>query len=116
LSSAIGTNHGSVNSPSDNSVNFRDLSVPIIGTDLEVYNNFVLGLTIEVGGKIRITDQMGVLLLFHLESSLINPEGEDAARFAGFPTSGTILSPERGTAWNLMVGLNISFQYTLSFD
>lgn len=117
LSSAIGRNYGSANNPSDNSTNYRDLSVPIIGGDLEVYKNFVLGLTVEVGGKIRITDQMGVLLLFHLETSLTNPEGNDAASiFTGFPTSGTVLEPERGTAWNLMAGLNVSFQYTLSFN
>jgi hypothetical protein len=117
LSSAIGTNYGTANNPADNSTNYRDLSIPLIGTDLEVYNSFVLGLTLEVGGKIRITDQMGVLLLFHLETSLINPEGDDSASiFTGFPTSGTITSPERGTAWNVMTGVNVSFQYTLSFN
>lgn len=116
LSSAIGRNYGSANNPSDNSVNYRDINKLLSSDDAEIYNGFVLGLTIEVGGKIRITDQMGVLLLFHLETSLTNPEGNDAATYAGFPTSGTILSPERGTAWNLMAGLNVSFQYTLSFN
>ena len=73
-------------------------------------------MTLEVGGKIRITDQMGVLLMFHLESSLTNPEGQDAAVYSGFPTSGTLLDPERGTAWNMMAGLNVSFLYTLTFN
>jgi hypothetical protein len=117
LSSAIGRNYGSANNPRDNSVNYRDINKSILGSEkAEVYNSFVLGLTIEVGGKIRITDQMGVLLLFHLETSLLNPEGEDAAAYGGFPTSGTIFDPERGTSWNLMAGLNVSFQYTLSFN
>lgn len=117
LSSAMGTNYGSVNNPNDNSVNYRDINKSFLGSDkADIYNSFVLGLTIEVGGKLRISDQMGVLILFHLESSLINPEGEDAAGYSGFPTSGTFLDPERGTAWNTMVGLNVSFQYTLSFN
>jgi len=117
LSSAIGTNHGSANNPSDNSINFRDINKSLFGNETaEIYNSFVLGLTLEVGGKLRISDQMGILLLFHLETSLFNPEGEDAATHASFPTSGTFLSPERGTAWNTMAGLNVSFQYTLSFD
>ncbi|MCH2020902.1 MAG: PorT family protein [Saprospiraceae bacterium] len=121
LSSAIGTNYGSVNNPTDNSTNYRDVNF-FTGGNAEVYESFVLGLTLEVGGKIRISDQMGILLMFHLESSLLNTEGKDAANFnlfnsgvSGFPTSGTILDPERGTAWNMMAGLNLSFQYTLSF-
>lgn len=116
LSSAIGRNYGSANNPNDNSTNYRDIRKLLSSDDAEIYNNFVLGLTLEVGGKIRITDQMGVLLLFHLESSLTSPEGEDAAAYGGFPTSGTLFDPERGTAWNVMAGLNISFQYTLSFN
>jgi hypothetical protein len=116
LSSAIGTNHGSANNPRDNSANYRDINKILSSDKAEIYKNFVLGLTIEVGGKIRITDQMGILLLFHLETSLTNPEGDDVAWYGGFPTSGTILDPERGTAWNLMAGVNVSFQYTLSFD
>lgn len=117
LSSAIGKNYGSANNPRENSTNFRDIDRILSSEKAEIYNSFVLGLTIEVGGKIRISDQMGILLLFHLESSLTNPEGGDAASiYSGFPTSGTILEPERGTAWNLMAGLNVSFQYTLSFN
>lgn len=116
LSSAIGRNYGSANNPRDNSTNYRDVNKLLSSEKAEIYNGFVLGLTIEVGGKIRITDQMGVLLLVHLESSLTNPEGQDAARYSAFPTSGTFLEPERGTAWNTMLGLNVSFQYTLSFN
>lgn len=116
LSSAVGKNYGSTNTPLDISTNYRDITKLFSSDKADIYNSFVLGLTIEVGGKIRITDQMGVLLLFHLESSLTNPEGSDVANYAGFPTSGTLLNPERGTAWNLMAGVNVSFQYTLSFN
>jgi hypothetical protein len=115
LSSAIGRNYGTTNNPSDNSTNYRNITKLLSSEKAEIYNSFVLGMTLEVGGKIRISDQMGVLLMFHLESSLINSEGQDAAVYAGFPTSGTLLEPERGTAWNMMAGLNVSFLYTLTF-
>lgn len=117
LSGAVGKIYGSTNNPTDISTNYRDVSKSIFNSEkAEIYNSFVLGLTLEMGGKIRITDQMGVLLLFHVETSLTNPEGEDSAAYTIFPKSGTILAPERGTAWNVMAGLNVSFQYTLSFD
>ena len=116
LSGAIGRNYGSANNPADNSTNYRKITKLLSSEEAEIYNGFVLGMTLEVGGKIRITDQMGVLLMFHLESSLTNPEGQDAAVYSGFPTSGTLLDPERGTAWNMMAGLNVSFLYTLTFN
>jgi len=116
LSGAIGRNYGSANNPADNSTNYRDITKLLSSEKAEIYNGFVLGMTLEVGGKIRISDQMGVLLMFHLESSLTNPEGQDAAVYSGFPTSGTLLDPERGTAWNMMAGLNVSFLYTLTFN
>jgi hypothetical protein len=116
LSGAIGRNYGSANNPADNSTNYRNITKLLSSEEAEIYNGFVLGMTLEVGGKIRITDQMGVLLMFHLESSLTNPEGQDAAVYSGFPTSGTLLDPERGTAWNMMAGLNVSFLYTLTFN
>lgn len=116
LSSAVGTNYGTTNNPKDISVNFRDVNKLLSSDKAEIYKNFVLGLTLEVGGKIRISDQMGILVLFHLESSLTNAEGEDVAVYSGFPTSGTLLSPERGPVWNMMAGINIGFQYALSFN
>lgn len=115
LSSAVGRNYGTTNNPSDNSTNYRSITKILSSEKAEIYNSFVFGMTLEVGGKIRISDQMGILLMFHLESSLINPEGKDAAVYAGFPTSGTLFDPERGTAWNMMAGLNVSFLYTLTF-
>ncbi|BDS09681.1 porin family protein [Aureispira anguillae] len=117
LSSAIGRNYGSKNNPTDVSRNYRDVSKLLSSDKAEIYKSFVLGLTLEVGGKIRINDQMGVLVLFHLETSLTNPEGEDAAYtiYSGFPSSGTLTSPERAGTWSLMAGLNIGFQYALNF-
>lgn len=83
-------------------INYRDFN--------ESFNNVVVGLTMEVGGRIRISDVMGVLLLFHLESSLTNPEGKKANLY--FKSK----AGERAPSWNVMPGLNVSFQYVLSFN
>jgi len=118
LTTATGTYYGSKNNPSttNNVTNFRDIDKTIFGEKATIFNSFVLGMTMEVGGRIRITDQMGVLLLFHLESSFINVEGEDAAAWSGFATSGTITDPERGHTWSLMAGVHVGFHYTFSFE
>jgi hypothetical protein len=89
----------------DNSINFRDEDYE------EAFNNSVIGLTMEVGGRIRITDVVGVLLLFHLESSLTNPEGVRAGEY--FISNDM---DERAGAFNIMPGINVSFQYVLNFQ
>lgn len=117
LSSALGTSYGTKNNPHKVTINFRDIKRVLSGENAKIYNGVVLGLTLEIGGKIRISDQMGILLLFHLESSLTNPEGSDAASlYSGFPTSGTIASPKRAQTFNMMAGLHIGFQYALSLN
>ena len=93
--------------------NYRDQQ-DLGGNDLTVFEQTVVGVTIEIGGRIRISDVMGVLVAFHLESSLTNPEGTDARFF--FPSDGTILNPTRDRAWNIMPGLHIGFQYVLDFN
>ena len=94
LSGAIGRNYGSANNPIDNSTNYRDVNF-FTGGQAEIYESFVLGLTLEVGGKIRISDQMGVLIMFHLESSLTNTEGKDAANLI-FSTQGFLVFQHLG--------------------
>lgn len=94
-----------------NSINYRDIKKPLSTEKADIFSNAVIGLTLEVGGRIRISDAMGVILAFHLESSLSNPEGKDARFF--FANNGGI-NLERARAWNIMPGLNVSFQYVLS--
>lgn len=93
------------------SYNYRNIEKPLSNEKYEVFENTVVGLTMEVGGRIRISDVMGVLLLFHLESSLTNPEGADANVFFTSNSAG-----ERAPSWNIMPGINVSFQYVLNFN
>ena len=95
------------------SENFRNYRTIFSTEDEEIYQGVTIGLTMEVGGRIRISDVMGVLLLFHLESSLTNPEGEDAWKAPGFESNS---ANERAQSWNVMPGINVSFQYVLNFD
>lgn len=94
-----------------NSINYRNAEKPFSNDNYEVFESTVIGLTMEVGGRIRISDAIGVLMLFHLESSLTNPEGADANVFFTSNSAG-----ERAGTFNIMPGVNISFQYILSFN
>jgi hypothetical protein len=85
---------------------------------LDIFSTVVLGVTLDFGGKIRISDQMGLLILLHVESSLSNVDGKDAPMFF---ESSTILVEDPGgdswlnvrdQTWNLMGGFTIGFQYT----
>lgn len=92
--------------------NYRDQKTPLTGKKLNVFEQTVIGITMEVGGRIRISDAMGVLVAFHLESTLTNPEGKDASLY--FPHDGTVLNRSRDRAWNIMPGIHVGFQYVLS--
>ncbi len=91
--------------------NFRNYRTLLSTEDEEIYQDVTIGLTMEVGGRIRITDVIGVLLLFHLETSLTNPEGEDSWKV--FESNN---SNERAGTFNVMPGINVSFQYVLNFN
>ncbi len=95
--------------------NFRNYRTILSTEDEEIYRNTVIGLTMEVGGRIRITDVLGVLILFHAETSLTNPEGEDAWKAFNF-ANGNFTSDERIGSFNVMPGINVSFQYVLNFQ
>lgn len=94
-----------------NTDNYRNYRTIFSTEDEDIYSNMVVGLTMEVGGRIRISDVMGVLLLFHLESSLTNTEGEDSWKI--FESNS---ANERAASWNVMPGINVSFQYVLNFE
>ena len=51
-------------------------------TMADIYNSFVLGVTLEMGGQIRLTDYLKLIVTLHLETSLTNPEAQGAASFA----------------------------------
>ena len=104
--------NGGILAGSSTYTNYRDVNRPLSSEDAEVYQSLVIGVTMEIGGRIRINDAMGILVAFHLESSLVNPEGTDARFF--FPNDGALVDPERQQAWNIMPGLTVGFQYVLS--
>lgn len=113
LSSGTFVTKGSADNPVENTTNMRDQS--ILGEKQDILNETVFGVTAEIGGRIRLTDQMGLLILLHLETSLTNTEGANAGRY--FESSGgSILNPERSSTGILMGGLTVGFQYVLSFD
>lgn len=123
LTNAQTIERGSVDNPRENTT-----SLAVAGSNTEIVNSTVFGITAEIGGRIRITDQMGVFIALHLESSLSNIDGKDATdngRYEilgfttnryGFTVSGTVADPERSNTMAIMGGLTVGFQYVLSFD
>lgn len=81
------------------------------GTTYKVYKKVVVGLTLEMGGIIRINESMGIIMLLHLEGSLTNTEDVDSYRF--YPSTA---ANERGTAFNVMAGLTIGYNYIIDFS
>lgn len=115
LTSAMGEyndNNGIIQGRTE--TNFRDQEKPFSSEKYNIFEEMVIGVTVEIGGRIRISDVMGVLVAFHLESTLTNPEGEDARFF--FPSDGTIFEPTRDRAWSIMPGIHVGFQYVLQFN
>ena len=82
--------------------------------DLEIYKKVVFGLTLEFGGSANINEYLKLTFMLHLSGNL-NSEGVDAAQIF-YPTSGTILSPERQPAYNVMGGLNVGLRYCIPFN
>lgn len=113
LTSAVTVDKGTADNPRENTTNLRDRK-DLLGNDLNIIQDMAIGLTAEVGARIRISDYMGILVLLHLEGSLTNVEAEDA-RFV-FQSSGSFLDPERSETRILMGGITVGFQYVLDFN
>ncbi|WBM74666.1 outer membrane beta-barrel protein [Saprospira grandis] len=99
----------------------------LTGGNYKIYNDVVIGATLEMGGAINVDENMKILVLFHLSGSLTNPEGEDAYS-AGYSVANQLLpfpstnpsafpddagSASRGTAYNVMGGLTVGLTYTI---
>lgn len=117
LTSAATVNRGTIDNPKSNSDNLRSSNSELVSTT-------AFGVSAEIGGRIRISDQMGIFVALHLETTLTNVDGKDATdnRYIpllndrGFRTTSSILNPERSSTGILMGGLTVGFQYVLSFD
>lgn len=98
----------------------------------EIYKGFVVGATLELGGSVNINENMKIVFMLHLEGSLTNPEGKDAAYVRAayaYDNPSTLLSSrnpgviypanpvgsayERSTAWQVGGGLNVGFHYII---
>lgn len=95
------------------------------GSTAKMYNSIVIGMSLDIGGQIRLTDMLKLILTVHLESSLTNPEGTAAASFAhewGDATYPNYISEDksyvtqRAQAWNVMGGVTIGAVYTIAVD
>lgn len=73
------------------------------------YKGFVLGATLEMGGFVKLNDNMKMTFMLHLEGSLTNPEGKDA----GLVYPSTPVYNERSTAWQVAGGLTVGWCYVI---
>lgn len=83
----------------------------------DIFKNFALGLSLDIGTKIQLSEQFSLLLLAHVESSLTNLEGEDAPNY--FPSDFSPIPPKdyiltRSQTYGIMMGLNIGLSYRLA--
>lgn len=96
----------------DRSYNMRDYK-DILGNERKIYKNFVVGLTLEMGGIVRISESMGIFFMLHLEGSLTNTEDEESGYV--YPSSG-FPNYERAQAFNVMGGLTVGYNYVIDFS
>lgn len=83
-----------------------------------IYKTFVFGLHASIGTKLRFNDQFALLFLWHVESSISNPENDDAPLFFTSESFevvddyGRTKFRKRQHSWNFMTGLSIGLVYT----
>lgn len=100
----------------DQKINYRGLSNNQ-EKPLKVFNDFTIGLSLDLGTKIRLSDRFSLLILAHVESSLSNIEGQDSPNY--FPASFRAVTPKdyilvRQQTYGIMLGLNIGLSYSIS--
>jgi hypothetical protein len=90
--------------------------------DLNIYNKFVFGITLEFGGSANINENMKITFMLSLSGNL-NSEGDqvvDAANGAlgRQPLKYKLDSSNnaRSAAYNVMGGLNVGFRYTIPMN
>ena len=82
----------------------------------KIYKSMVLGATLELGSRIKITDNLGVILALNLSGSF-NVEDVDARK--KFPSTGQTITNiwgDRSNTFNVMGGLTVGVNYVVSFD
>jgi len=111
----------------------------------DIYQGFVLGVGLDIGGQIKLAENFHMLITLHLETSLTNPEGIGAASYAHNISSDVVKTISDGTTvvaqetpfdatypnytaeakknistrestFNVFGGLTFGFQYTIAVD
>jgi Outer membrane protein beta-barrel domain len=92
--------------------NMNPYTVPVLGgTYDKIYSKSVIGLMIEMGGQVNITEEAKMIFALQLTGNFTNTEGKDSPLF--FPASGTIGNYTRGNAYNVSGGLTVGFNYVV---
>jgi hypothetical protein len=110
-----------------------------------IYQSFVLGVGLDIGGQIKLAENFHMIITLHLETSLTNPEGIGASSYAHnisndvVQTAGDLLNvglqntpfdatypnyiaeakddiSTRESTFNVFGGLTFGFQYTIAVD
>lgn len=98
---------------SDEPVDYLNQNRPFSEGKATIYRKYVLGAMVELGGRIRLNEQLGILILAHAETSITSPEGEDAIFFLNNEPVPFATYPRRDFSWNVLIGLNVSVQCSL---
>jgi hypothetical protein len=93
----------------DQDIDMRNFKPFGASEPLKIYKKTAIGVTMEMGGRININENMFVPITLHLSGSF-NTEDEDAGRV--FPSS-RFPNYNRSSAYNVAVGLSIGFHYVL---
>ena len=85
--------------------------------DYKVYSPIVLGVSMELGAKISLTDELGLLIMAHLETTLTDTE-EVMASFYLPSIANTVKRDqkelvvfERSHTFNLLAGFSVGIVY-----
>lgn len=100
----------------DDYIDYTSLKTPAY-KDYKVYRPVVLGVSLDLGAKIGLTDEIGLLLMAHLETNLTNTEGETAPLYLSATTKTIVRDQselvvfERSNTFNLLAGISIGVIY-----
>jgi hypothetical protein len=104
---------------------------------LKMYKGLVVGLTLEMGGAVNMTEALKLVFMLHMSGSLSKTEDIEAAiggnqlarsvvEILGLPV-GTVangnpnpfpssVGGNRSSSWNVMGGFTVGFHYVLAFE
>ncbi len=111
---------------SDQAIDLRQFTKPLSTDKYKIYKGLVVGLTLEMGGAVNMTEELKLVFMLHMSGSLTNPELTEAGE-AGLAIRANSLglnvnpypssaSYNRSSAWSVMGGFTVGFHYVLGFE